>query len=149
MPEILAVFLLLGVSFGVLYDVFRFLRLIFSSKYAAFILDFLFFIVISMIFFIFLLGYNNGQVRVYYFTLSLIGYLLYIFTIFRLTLRPERAIAMFFRKILRKCLGFFKKVLHFIRCVYYNSIVLRLKPLRKNKKVGNVNERTFQKNKRK
>lgn len=149
MAETLVVFLLLGVFFGALYDLFRFLRLVFSSKYSVFIIDFLYFVVISIVFFIFLLGYNNGQVRAYYFTLSLAGYLAYIFTAFRITLSPERRIALFIRKILKKCSKYFKKVLHFDGSVYYNNIMLRRKPLRKMKKVGNENERAFSKNKRK
>lgn len=146
MPEVLFAFLILGFFCGALYDVCRLLRLIFSSKIAVFVIDFIYFIIISFAFFIFLLGYNNGQVRAYYFTLALISWLVYIFTLFRLTLGAERRIALFLRKILRKCSKTLKKVLHFIKRVYYNSIMLRLKPLRKKKKVGNENERTFSEN---
>lgn len=148
-PEIFIAFIILGASFGALYDVFRFLRFVFSSKYSVFIIDFLFFIIVSIIFFIFLLGYNYGQVRGYYFTLTLLGFLFYIFTVFRLTYRGERVIADFLRKIMQKCFKSLKKVLQFIRRVYYNSIMLRHKPLRKNEKDGNSDESTSSKNKTK
>lgn len=146
MPEVIAAFFILGFFCGAFYDMCRFLRLVFSSRLAVFIVDFIYFVVISFAFFIFLLGYNNGQVRAYYFTLALFGWLIYIFTLYKLTIGAERRIALFLRKILRKYFKKLKKVLHFIKRVYYNNIMLRLKPLRKKKKVGNENERTFSEN---
>lgn len=131
MPDGIFAFFFLGVLFAAVYDFFRFLRLVFSSKHFAFAIDFIFFIIISNVFFIFLLGYNNGEVRVYYFTASFLGFLLYIFTIFRLTLKIERKEAAFLRNILKKCSKTLKKVLQFIRRVYYNISMLRHKPLRK------------------
>lgn len=147
MPKEFITFVLLGLSFGILYDVFRFFRFIFASVKIQFVIDFLYFVVISFTYFIFLLAYNNGQVRAYYFTLSLFGFLFYIFTVFRLTERGEKFIAVHLRNLVRKVTKSSKKVLQFIRGVYYNNIVLRLKPLRKKKKVGNTDESIFSENK--
>lgn len=147
MPKEVVTFVLLGLSFGILYDVFRFFRFIFTSSKIQFVIDFLYFVVISITYFIFLLAYNNGQVRAYYFTLSLLGFFFYIFTVFRLTEHGEKFVALHLRSLARKVAKSSKKVLQFIRGVYYNSIVLRLKPLRKKKKVGNTDESIFSENK--
>ena len=149
MPNEFVVFVLLGLSFGILYDVFRFFRLIFKSVKIQFVIDFLYFVVISITYFIFLLSYNNGQVRVYYFTLSLVGFLIYMLTVFRLTQKGEKFIALHIRNLVRKVIKSLKKVLQFVRNVYYNKIMLRLKPLRKNNKVGNIDESIFSENKTK
>ncbi len=149
MPNEFITFVLLGFSFGILYDVFRFFRFVFKSVKIQFLIDFLYFVVISFVFFIFLLAYNNGQVRAYYFTLSFAGFLFYMLTLFRLTEHGERFIALNLRNLLRKLTKSLKKVLQFIRNVYYNKIVLRLKPLRKNDKVGNIDESIFSENKAK
>ncbi len=149
MPNEFITFVLLGFSFGILYDVFRFFRFVFKSVKIQFLIDFLYFVVISLVFFIFLLAYNNGQVRAYYFTLSFAGFLFYMLTLFRLTEHGERFIALNLRNLLRKLTKSLKKVLQFIRNVYYNKIVLRLKPLRKNDKVGNIDESIFSENKAK
>ncbi len=149
MNNIIVVFVFLGLFIGAIYDVFRFFRLIFKNKKAVFLLDFLFFFIISPIIFIFLLSYNNGQVRVYYFTAILFGFLIYILTLYRITVYLFRPIASLFRKIVKKILKSLKKGLQCIRKVYYN--MLRHSPLRfkskksagKKKNSGDINEEDF------
>jgi len=58
--------LILGVIFEIFYDVFRAMRKILSHKnIAVFIEDVVYFLVISLITFLFLLGFTNGEVRAY------------------------------------------------------------------------------------
>jgi len=57
--DVIVAFFVLGIIFGALYDFFRFFRLLFKNKVLHFIFDFLFCIIISVAFFIALLGYNN------------------------------------------------------------------------------------------
>ena len=148
MIEELPVFLIMGIFFGALYDFFRFFRLLFSNKRADFFFDFLFFFIISPVIFIFLLSYNNGQVRVLYFTAILLGFILYILTVFRLTGYIAKPVTSFFRRFMKKRLNNFKKVLQSITKVYYNVSVLSKKPLlflkRKKKKTGDSNGNDFQ-----
>lgn len=129
-------FLLLGFIIGALYDFFRFLRFLFCKKWNQFFIDFLFFVVVSILFFIFLLAYNNGIVRYYYFTYLLIGSVLYFLTLFKLSKNMEIKIACFFRKLAIKLIETFKKVLHFNSKMYYNKMMLRRNPLRKKEKNG-------------
>lgn len=149
MNDTIIVFLFLGLLIGVIYDIFRFFRLVFKNKTAVFLLDFLFFFIISPIIFIFLLSYNNGIVRVYYFTAILLGYLIYILTLYRITGYIFRPIASLFRNIVKKILKSLKKGLQCVKKVYYNMLrhsTLRFKSNkkgRKKKKSGDINEEDF------
>ena len=137
MTDNLVVFLIGGILFGAVYDILRFFRLIFPGKRAVFVFDLLFFIIISPAMFLLLLSYNNGQVRVFYFTAAFLGFLIYILTLYRITGIIERGIASFIRKILKKCLKSFKKVLQKIKKVYYNSTELSRRALQSKKKSKN------------
>ena len=134
MTDNLGAFFISGILFGVVYDILRFFRLIFPGKRAVFVLDLLFFFIISPVMFLLLLSYNNGQVRAFYFTVAFFGFIIYILTIYRLTGVFERGIAAFIRKIIKKCLKSFKKVLQKIKKVYYNSTKLSQKALQSKKK---------------
>lgn len=143
MPEIFFVFLLSGFIMGAVYDFFRFLRLLCVSKVFVFFADFIYFVIFSFSFFIPLLAYNNGSVRVMYFTVYLLGFIVYLASVFRLTAALQRKIAFFIRNSVKKALKSFKKVLQFIKRVYYNEFVKHLtftKKLKVGKKAGNKNE---------
>ncbi|MBR3150092.1 MAG: spore cortex biosynthesis protein YabQ [Eubacterium sp.] len=49
-----------------------------------FLLDFMMMSAFSLSFFSLLIGYNNGQIRVYFLLISLFGFLLYIVTIHKI-----------------------------------------------------------------
>lgn len=127
-------FLICGFLMGIIYDFFRFLRFLFPNKFAAFLFDFSFFVVYALFFFILLLSYNNGSVRALYFTAYFLGLLVYVFTVFRLTRRFQSSIAAFLRGIIKKFVKSIKKVLQFIKRVYYNISMLSKKPLRRKRK---------------
>lgn len=139
-------FVVCGFVMGIVYDFFRFLRFVFKNKAAAFLLDFLFFVIYSVFFFILLLGYNNGSVRAIYFTAYFVGLLLYIFSVFRITRGLQSSAAGLIRKIIKKFVNCIKKLLQFLKRLYYNVIMLSKKPLRtknktKKKKSGENNEK--------
>lgn len=127
-------FLICGFLMGTVYDFFRFLRFVFVKKAAVFLLDFLFFVFYSAVFFILLLGYNNGTVRALYFTAYFLGTVLYVLTVFRLTKRLQCSVAGIIRKIIKKFFNCIKKLLQFIKRLYYNVVVLSKKPLLKRRK---------------
>lgn len=149
MNDSVAIFLFLGFGIGAIYDIFRFFRLIFKKKWIEFLLDFFFFFTISPIIFLFLLSYNNGQVRLFYFTVILLGFLVYILTLYRVTGYIFRPVANIFRFIFKKISKSFKKVLQSINKVYYNMLrhsplrFLNRKKLRKKKNPGGLNEEDF------
>ena len=145
MPEIFAVFFISGIIIGIVYDLLSFLRFAFRGRAVVFILDFLFFVVFSFAFFIPLLAYNNGSVRAMYFTVYLAGLLLYLGSVYRLTLGFKRKAADFLRKLFKNVLKIFKKVLQFIKRVYYNKFVKHL-TFTKKLKAGSKNESASSKN---
>ncbi len=72
----------LGIIFGLIYDFFRSLRKCKPHTIlSVFIEDILYFLVLSVITFIFLLAITNGQVRAYALIGILLGFLLFIFTL--------------------------------------------------------------------
>ena len=149
MNEAVIVFLFLGFGIGAIYDIFRFFRLLFKKKWVEFFLDFLFFFTISPIIFLFLLSYNNGLVRVFYFTSVLLGFLVYILTLYRVTVYIFRPITGVIRFVVKKSLKSLKKVLQSVKKVYYNMLRHRplrfkhSKKLRKKKNSGGLNEEDF------
>lgn len=126
-------FFVSGVIFGAIYDFFRFFRLLFKNKISCLILDFIYMIIISLLFFINLLGFNNGMVRYYFIVLSAVGFLFYIFTVFRLTEKIEKSVSLIIRKS-------FKKVLQFIKKVYYNLFSKHKKTEKSKKKEVQASE---------
>lgn len=133
MLDTVVTFFVSGVIFGAVYDFFRFFRLLFKNKILCFILDFVYMIIISFLFFINLLGYNNGMVRYYFVVLIVLGFLLYIFTVFRLTEKLEKPVALIIRKS-------FKKLLQFVKKVYYNLFSKYKKTKKHKKKKVQTNE---------
>lgn len=133
MLDTVIAFFVSGVIFGAIYDFFRFFRLLFKNKIVCFILDFIYMIIVSLMFFINLLGFNNGMVRYYFIALSLLGFLFYIFTVFRLTEKFEKPVSLIIRKSL-------KKVLQFIKKVYYNLFGKHKKSVKNKKKKEQTNE---------
>ncbi|MDR1631165.1 MAG: spore cortex biosynthesis protein YabQ [Oscillospiraceae bacterium] len=71
----------LGFLIGILYDVFRIIRLSISrGRAAVFVQDILFFFLFSGITFAFCLSQNNGEVRFYIIFAEILGFLIYYFS---------------------------------------------------------------------
>ncbi len=120
-----------GTALGILYDVLRFVRLLFNSR---FFIDFLFWILAGLVIFSYLLVFNNGEVRSQYLFAVAFGFGAYVLTMGRLTLIPQKALAKKYRKYLRRVknrLKKCKKVLQLPRTLYYNIKVLKRNPFKK------------------
>ncbi len=116
-------FFILGLALGVIYDAFRFLRLLFNNKAVSFVIDFVFCAAFALSFFILLLGFNNGIVRVLYFTPLFFGFFLYVFTIMSTHCQKQRKAARLLRISAKKFSKKLKKSLLFIWQMYYNKFV--------------------------
>lgn len=115
---------LVGVILGLLFDVFRVPRIIFSDK---FFFDFLFWLISTFVVFCYFLIFNSGALRMINFLLIFIGFLFYTFTIGYVTKQIEIRVAKKIKIYLKKVkirLKSFKKVLHSMTDVYYNIIAL-------------------------
>jgi len=116
--------LVTGVVLGVLYDFLRLIRLAFNSR---FFIDFLFWILSAFAVFSYLILFNSGAVRAQPLILILLGFIAYIFTLGKITVKFEKAAA----KKIKNRLKSFKKVLQLLHRVYYNIKVFILSPFKK------------------
>lgn len=113
MAEPLFYAVLLGIILGILFDVFRFPRLVLRDK---FFFDFLFWIISGIVVFCYLLIFNNGDVRAIYLLFILLGFLLVTFTLGYVTKPIQQKLANKIRKRIKS----FKKVLQKLHSIYYN-----------------------------
>lgn len=91
-----------GILTGVVYDVFRIIRLSFGSgKAAVFIQDLLFFLVFAFSSFTFILYINNGTLRIYIFLAETLGFFLYYFTLGTFVMKISEKTAAVLKKIRR------------------------------------------------
>lgn len=135
---------IMGVIFGILYDVLRAVRIITNFKnFTVFFQDILYFFIIANITFIYFLSVTNGEIRFYILIGTFIGFLAYFFTIskfvillfkilFSRTLKLIIGISKLFYRFfdfcdlkittfLKNVLKCFKKVLKKCKCMLYTN----------------------------
>lgn len=89
-----------GFLLGILYDVFRTLRLIISrSKGFVFFMDLLYFAVCAFLTFCFIMVIDSGRVRAYVALGEILGWLIYYFSLGAVALKVSNAIIRFFRRM--------------------------------------------------
>lgn len=119
----------MGFILGILYDVFRVIRLIITDKPRAFIFqDMLYFALCTLISFMFLLGVNNGKLRSFELAGEILGWLVYYFTFGTVAIRFGNLVISTVKKLLNfifgiifrpifkfffKLVNFFKKILKY------------------------------------
>ncbi len=105
--------LLLGASLGILYDVFRILRLMIpSGKVISFLEDILYFTLCGVITFAFLLAVNNGIIRAYLLAGEVLGAVAYYLTVGKLVY-----------KIADKIISLIRKALHMLYRIFLSPFV--------------------------
>lgn len=117
---IFAIFVLLGLNFGVYYDFFKSFRLIFSLKIlGSFITDILFWLITTAHFFIFLINFSLSEVRFYVLFAILFGFFVYFYTLSKFFLFFFTFILNLlkspFQKIYKLLMIFLKKVFIFYK----------------------------------
>lgn len=128
--EIFLLSLGLGFLLGIIYDVFRTLRLIISRS-AGFtvFMDILYFILCAFLVFFFNLIVDEGKIRLYVLLGDLLGWMIYYFSFGEISIKLSNRIVLSSRKVFRavskpflrvgyrvklkkkKIIGFFKKIL--------------------------------------
>lgn len=89
-----------GFILGILYDIFRTVRLTFSSgKKFIFLYDVIYVTLCSVLSFLFFLAVNNGKVRGYAFIAELLGWLVYYFSLGIVAIKCSKATIRFTRRI--------------------------------------------------
>ena len=134
--------ILLGGSFGVLYDCFRVFRLfILKNPILVFIEDVLYFFICSVITFGFLIEYTDGSIRLYALAGIFFGAFIYYLTIGRIVFAAVKKIAAF----IKRCLSFLlRPVSRLVRLLIKAVVFLFKKCLNSIRKSGYF----FKKNKK-
>lgn len=115
MAESLFYAVIVGMVLALLYDFFRFFRLVFNDK---FFLDFIFWMISAVVTFCYLLIFNNGEIRALYLILIFVG-----FTAVTLCLRfISKPVQQKLAKKIKNRLKSFKKVLQNRCTIYYNKL---------------------------
>ncbi len=106
--------LILGAVFGLLYDIFRIIRLAFKNSSAVvFVEDIIFWIIATVTTFLFTIIFNNGELRLSLIITQVVGFLIYYFTLGKLIFKVFSAIFLkihqIFSKMHKKIRKIFKK----------------------------------------
>lgn len=130
---------LTGMLLGFLYDIMRFVRIVFKRRFFP---DFLFWIISAFCVYTYILIFNNGNIRIAFFVIILVGFLLYIYTLGYITKRFEKYIFKLLQRLkiwTKNKTKKLKKLLHSLYNIYYNK-KSKKKQFYKNKNKGDRNE---------
>lgn len=133
---------LLGAGLGVLYDVFRIIRLAFwHGKIVVAVQDILFWILAAISTFLFMIMHTEGQIRFYVLLGELLGFTVYYFTIGMLVIHMSRWIISLIKKVfmtlykifIRPFVKLFVFIFQKFR-VLFVRVVVKLKKVKRNAK---------------
>ena len=136
---IFLLFILTGMSIGILFDIFRILRKSFKTiDFITYIQDFLFWLLAGAILLYSIFSFNNGELRGYIFIGVILGIILYMLILSKYFVKISVAIINILKKIIytpiKFIINFVKKhiIEHFIKIV--NKIKTILGNFKYNKK---------------
>ncbi len=113
---------LVGAGLGVLYDVFRLIRVVFPpAKKTGMVtfMDVLFWLIYAFVIFVYSVQYGRGQVRFFFFIGSVLGFVLYIVTVGSVVMGIIRNVVSVIVKILRFVYSFtLKPIVKLLRLLY-------------------------------
>lgn len=111
-----------GFILGILYDMFRAVRLAFSSgKKLVFIYDVIYVSLCAVLTFLFFLAINNGKVRGYAFIAELLGWFVYYFSLGTVAIKCSKATTRFIKWLYKQIS---KPVIFLIRLI--NSLFYKI-----------------------
>ena len=97
----LGIFIITGISIGLLFDIFRILRKSFhTADWITYIQDVLFWILAGSMMLFSIFTFNHGEIRSYVFIGILIGVVIYMLAISKLVVKSSVTIILFIKKIL-------------------------------------------------
>ena len=121
---IFLLFILTGMSIGILFDIFRILRKSFQTiDFITYIQDFLFWLLAGAILLYSIFSFNNGELRGYIFIGVILGIILYMLILSKYFVKISVAIINILKKIIytpiKFIINFIKKhiIEHFIKIV--------------------------------
>ena len=124
-----------GFLLGILYDVFRILRIIFmKSKSFTFFADLLYFAVCAFLTFCFIMVVDSGRVRLYVALGEILGWLIYYFSFGAIAIRLTNAVAHFLKYVFNTVSKLFKRIFGRIFSKLKKIALFFKKIIRKNNK---------------
>ena len=135
--EIFLLSLGFGFLLGILYDIFRTLRLIISSSaWFTVLADVIYFLLCAFLVFCFNLVVDNGKIRLYVLLGDLLGWLIYYFSLGEISLKISNRIIAFAKRCFRAVLLPFRRLKNRINRKFGKSASFSKKIIRKfNKKL--------------
>ncbi len=118
---------LLGVAFGVIFDLFRAFRsIVASNKINVFIQDVLLFLIYSFLSFCFMIASTDGELRIFVLVGEAAGFIIYICTVSKPVMKLLKVVAKLIKKILiiiykvflRPFIYIFKKIFKGLKAIY-------------------------------
>jgi len=92
----------LGILLCAVYDVFRIIRIAFGARHiAVFVEDLIFSLIALILTFVFVITFNNGEVRFFVLIGELLGFTIYYFTVGRAVMKLSKAIINLIKKLFR------------------------------------------------
>lgn len=124
---------LLGVLLGIIYDVFRILRQLFScSKITIFVQDLLFFSISTLLTFLFLVATNHGQIRIYLIAGELFGIWLYFQSLSKIIIAFTHWLIILFKKLFSPIICMIKAIFSQISR-FFNFLNSKIKNIFRNR----------------
>ena len=115
--------LLVGAVIGVIYDVFRVGRVIYSGgRIKLFFEDVLFFIMASLVFTVFMFNATMGVIRMFAAFGALIGFFAYRFSLGLFTVSVTKALKAWLTPYIRKTVGFIKRKIKSCHALCYTRL---------------------------
>lgn len=127
---------LFGAVTGLLYDIFRILRIAFPiGKVAVFIEDVLYLLSAGLLTFVYLLKFNSGEIRSYILLGTLLGFIVYYFTVGKLIIGSAKLIIKLIKIVLSFLFGILlipiKKICSFLMFIFKKIAKILKKSLKK------------------
>lgn len=118
----LGIFIITGISIGLLFDIFRILRKSFhTADWITYIQDVLFWILAGSMMLFSIFTFNHGEIRSYVFIGILIGVVIYMLAISKLIVKSSVTIILFVKKILSYPIHLIEKI---VKIIIINPISL-------------------------
>lgn len=111
----LGIFIITGISIGLLFDIFRILRKSFhTADWITYIQDALFWILAGSMMLFSIFTFNHGEIRSYVFIGILVGIIIYMLAISKLVIKSSVTIILFVKKILSYPIHLIEKIMKII-----------------------------------
>lgn len=135
--QLFLIFLLNGISIGLLFDFFRILRKSFNTKdFMTYIEDVCFWLLTGLLILYFIFIFNNGEIRIYMFVSIILGFTIYILTLSKYIVKISVNIILFLKNIIIKIISIiifpFKYLYKFICKIFFKPISFIFINIRKN-----------------